>query len=153
MAKINGVDLDELVKCEEGIIKDFGSLCVFAAMTRIPYPKILDMFRRSVFDLEFFERVVKEYEFYLSRRKEGDVPYRISDKERSDIRITILTHFNSYTDFCKEYEKYDVVYITNVVKGNLKRKSKKYLELATLLKEEYDLEIETEFNYRKNRFL
>ena len=78
----------------------------------------------------------------MESRSEGDVPFRISDDDRSKIRICILTSFNSYTSFCKKHKDYNVIYLTHVIKGHLKLKSLKYVNFVKLLNRKYKLDIE-----------
>jgi len=118
------------------IREKFGSLKSFCKVSNTKYKDALRILNTSDFTVEEISEMQYQY-----RELDANVEIEgfISVKSRNRIRITILTHFNSYTDFCKKHYKYDVVYITNVVKGNLKRESKKYKLLIELLKREYEL--------------
>lgn len=143
MSKINGISLGELVRLERDIKLNFGSLYVFSKKTRISYTRILRMFGKSEFTRGGFREVKTVYNFSMEDRKGDDIPGRISDRARRLIRIKILTKFYNYTEFCKEHPEYDVVYITNVVRGNLKLASDKYNGLVSLLTNKYNLKLKT----------
>jgi hypothetical protein len=77
----------------------------------------------------------------MKKRVNKDVPNRITEDERSKIRMCILGKYNSYTEFCLKHTDYDVVYLTNVIKGNLKLKSIKYVKFVLLLQKKYKLDV------------
>jgi len=66
---------------------------------------------------------------------------RISTKDRKKIRISILSCYHSYTEFCEDYEDFDCVYISNVINGKLKLKSTKYIKLISTLTEYHNLKL------------
>jgi len=139
MTEVNGIKIEELVQLELDIKEHFGSFNMFSMVTHISYRRVLDMFNKSDFDKSDF----REFRRLLTFVSEGDsAPFVISEEERRAIRLIILTNFNSYTAFCMKHGEYDVVYITNVVKGNLKRKTKKFKKFATFLKTKYNLKYE-----------
>ncbi len=143
MARVNNVDLDDLeyLRCE--IEANFGSLKIFALETGLPYRKTLDAFKRLEFNERDYEVIVSNYKSSMkSREDKDDIPYRITKTERERIRMCILNKFPSYTAFCRKHKEFNVVYISNVVKGNLKLRSKKYFKLAKLLTKKYKLEVE-----------
>ena len=139
--RINGIPLDDLVKLEADIIKDFGSLSIFSKATTISYDKMRSIFNKSEFTKEHFHAVKAVYDKHMEERVDGDRPFKITKRERKAIRITILTHYYNYTEFCKEYPQYDVVYITNIVRGNIERKTLKYRRLLRFLENTYELKI------------
>jgi hypothetical protein len=108
---------------------------MFSSIARIPYRRILDMFNRSEFDKSDFY----EYRRLLTFVRDNESPaFIITEKERQAIRLVILTNFNSYTAFCMKHGEYDVVYLTNVIRGNLLRKTEKFNKFTTFLKTKYN---------------
>ena len=143
MAKVNGVDLDDLSYFRSEIEANFGSIKVFALETNLSYRKTLSLFNDLEFSSEDYERVSEAYKKHMkSRDFKDDIPYRITDKEREKIRICILSNFKSYTKFCLKHKEFNAVYVTNVVKGNLKLRSGKYFRFVKLLTKKYKLKVE-----------
>lgn len=143
MAKINGIELDDIITLEEDIKKNFGSISVFATETGVSYRRVLKNFSNGDFTQEGFDKIKGAYEKNMeSRDRTSEIPFRINDRERYKIRMCILKNFDSYTAFSKKHKKFDVVYLTNVIKGNLKLKSPKYASLVVLLNKKYELGIE-----------
>ena len=136
--EVNGIKLEELVQLERDIKTHFGSFNMFSSIARIPYRRILYMFNRSEFDKSDFY----EYRRLLTFVRDNESPaFIITEKERQAIRLVILTNFNSYTAFCMKHGEYDVVYLTNVIRGNLLRKTEKFNKFTTFLKTKYKLDI------------
>jgi hypothetical protein len=66
---------------------------------------------------------------------------KIKGSDRRAIRLNILSNYHNYTEFCKDHSQFDCVYISNVVSGKLKLKSKKYNDLIQVLKEYNNLKL------------
>jgi hypothetical protein len=113
------------------VIKKFRTLTLFSDKTGIPYVSVLCYFNTEQCDSEH-KRITD-----LIETTEGvaDDYLMIREKDRQAIRLCILTNFDSYSDFCRTEKGYDVVYVVNVVKGNLETETEKYRSLITLLTE------------------
>ncbi len=146
MTKIKGIDIDDVLRLERDIKRNFGSVRVFCSETKMPYRRLLKVFNQLEFTEDLFNRICRTFDSNMEGRTEGNIPCRITEDERSKIRLCILENFHSYTDFCKENEAYNVVYITNVTKGNLKLKSIKYKRLVRLMNKKYKLGVKLKSN-------
>jgi hypothetical protein len=142
MAKIRGVEIKDIDYLRDQIKINFGSISVFSRETSLPYRRVLKALGQLEFTKEGFSEIEKAFKLSMKNRSNQDVPYRITEDERCKIRMCILGNYNSYTDFCKKHKDYDVVYLTNVIKGNLKLKSLKYANFIKLLKRRYKLDVE-----------
>ena len=115
MAKINGVDLDDIIALEANIKKNFGSIAVFSLETEVSYRRTLKSFGDADFNKEGFKKIKNAYDKSMKRRgSDGDIPFRITEKERSKIRLCVLGNF----------------------------KSVKYAKLVVLLNKKYELGVE-----------
>lgn len=137
--EIKGVKIEDVEFLKDQVVHHFGTIKNFSIISGYNYRKILDNLKNLNINKEDFEEIKKKYYFFVDKNK---VPFRIHEEDRAKIRICILTNFDSYTKFCKKHKKFDVVYITNVVKGNLKLRSTKYVTLTNLLKKKYDLQVD-----------
>jgi hypothetical protein len=140
MAKIGGVEIKDFKFLRDQIMLHFGTIAAFSKVTKLPYRKTLSTFRHMNVDKNYFERMEASFHKHVNR---GVVPFRISDNERNQIRICILSNFDNYTQFSETHPDFDVVYVSNVTnkKNGLKLKSKKYEELVALLNKKYKLKM------------
>ena len=143
MAKINGIDLDDIGYLRDQIETSFGSFSVFTTETGLPYRKTLDLFNKLEFTKKDYNNINNAYKRHIRKRKsEEDIPFRISAEEREKIRLCILSNFDSYTKFSLKHKEFNVVYLSNVIKGNLKLRSRKYFSFVKLLTKKYKLKVE-----------
>ena len=137
--KIQGIEIEDVTFLKDQVVYNFGSIKRFSIVSGYNYRKILKNLNDLDLDKKEFGRIKELYYIHVDKNK---IPFRINNEDRAKIRLCILTSFNSYTDFCKKHEEFDVVYITNVVKGNLKLRSTKYFALIKLLKKKYKLKVD-----------
>lgn len=122
-------------KLRKNIIEDYRTLKAFSRITGITYNKLMLVFNTDSYDSDDLVAIKDAYSTTVVDRVEGF----ILDEDRPSIRLCLLTHFNSYTDFCKKHDSYNVIYITNVVRGRLIEATPKYLRLVNLLVRDYGL--------------
>ena len=122
-------------RLKKNIHSKFGSLINFSKTSDIKYNTLLRILNTNDFS---GEEVIDVQNKYVELDLPDDLEGSISASERQAVRRAILFSFNSYTDFCNENTEYDVVYITNIVKGNLKRVTTKYSRFINLLKQKYN---------------
>ena len=123
------------VKLKKDIHQKFGSLTSFSKVADVKYSKLLRVLNTQNFT---GEEVIDIERKYIDNDLSNGVEGYISDNERKAIRLSIVTHFNSYASFCREHRRFDVVYLTNIIKGNLKMSTKKYEILIETLKNNYN---------------
>jgi len=138
MTKISGVDLNDVNFLRDQIKYKFGSFKAFCNVTGIPYRSTLDAFNNLEFTKGGFKKI---NDAYRKKVNGDDVLMIISDEDREAIRVFIVTKFKTYTNFCIKHPDYDVVYLTNIIKGRLRRRTSKYIGLSKVLKEKYEVEI------------
>jgi hypothetical protein len=139
MPKINGIDLDEVEFLSVQIKNKFGSMHEFAAEAEIAYRPILKFFNDLEVTQERFEYYTNVYKKTKSSR---EFQYgRILPEHREAIRKVIQDEYKKYSNFCRKYKHFDVVYISNIVEGRLKLVTKKYVKLVRILEKRYGLKI------------
>jgi hypothetical protein len=129
------------VQLKRDIYQKFGSLTSFSKVANINYNRLLRIINTQNFT---GDEILEIQRLYMENDLSNGVDGYISDSERKAIRLSIVTHFNSYTDFCREHPYFDTVYITNIIKGNLKMSTKKYEKLINILKKDYNYDEFTE---------
>lgn len=133
---INGVKIESLNELRDNIVKHFGSLSAFSQSTGYSYR----LLKKALINLEFSKEDYEEIEsIYIKENDPDNIPFRISKDDIESIRMAILSNFKKVTLFCKKHPEYNSVYISNIVNGKLKLKSKKYKGLVKLLKKKYGL--------------
>lgn len=149
MPKIKGVDLDEVEFLKVQIKNKFGSMHEFAAEAEIAYRSMLKFFN----DLDITPDKFEYYHDKFKRTKSSrDFQYgRILDIHREQIRQIIQTHHKKYSNFCRIYKDFDVVYISNVIEGRLKIVTKKYVKLIRILEKNYGLKLKNDETNKKGR--
>ncbi len=126
------IDRKEL---KSNIHRKFGSLTNFSKVVGVNYNKLLRVLNTPNFTGDEIHDIQRSY---LDNDISNGVDGLINDIDRERIRVAIMVKHSSYTDFCIHNEEYDVVYLTNVIRGNLKYETEKYIDLINLLKEEYN---------------
>jgi hypothetical protein len=118
-------------RLKRDIKEKFGSIARFARVCELNYDDTLRVLNSNSFTGDEIENVFYQYDSY----DESSMGFYdiISNEERKAIRLSILTNFKNYTMFCKEYSRFDVVYISNVVNGKLKEKTTKFGNLINTL--------------------
>ena len=127
-----GIKTKEL---RDNIIKDYKTLKIFGERHNIPYHKLTLAINDK--DASLLKKVKHTYD----SNKVNSVPGYIRVEDRKAIRICILSNHDNYTAFSKEHPLYNMVYITNIVKGNLTKETEKYKKLVLLLKMQYGLQL------------
>lgn len=133
---LNGVKIEDLNTLRDNIIKHFGSISAFSQKTGYSYRKL----KRTLLHLEFEKKDYEEIEKTYNDNVDPDnVPFRISEEDAEKIRVCIFSHFKKVIFFCEKHPEYNSVYMSNIINGKLKLRSKKFKGLEKLLKEEYGL--------------
>jgi len=118
------------------IINKFRTLSYFCELTGISYKKTLKVFNSDSYNIKDLEEIKKAYKITEVDKHHG----LIRDVDRLSIRLCILSSFKSYSAFHRKYSTFDVVYLSNIIEGSLKKETGKYRLLIKLLTAQYRLD-------------
>lgn len=124
-------------KLRKNIIEKFKTIKYFCKLSGIGYSG----FKMFLNTNSVNEKLYQEALFKLNSIEVDHIEGEIKDEDRKAIRRAILNNFDSYTHFCDIHNDFNMVYISNVVKGKLLNETPKYIRLTTILKRDFGLEI------------
>jgi|LakMenE01Jun11ns_1017448.scaffolds.fasta_scaffold8770601_2 hypothetical protein len=82
------------------------------------------------------EIVIEFIDLVLTTSKIEGNDHLITDKDRSEIRLSILQNFRNVRTFSKLYDQFTPVFIHNVISGKRKKRDQRFHELKKTLNHE-----------------